>query len=432
MINTRTRQHLSTDALLRIVKEEFDTIETPKRSEFSTTDCLMSALAIYGMKAPSLLKFMERMQDEIYAGNVKKLFDINKIPSDTRMRERLDEISPSLIRKSFKKIFAQAQRGRVLEQFKYLDDYYLFPIDGTGFFSSDTIHCDYCCTKNHQNGTTTYHHQALGTTLVHPDLPYVIPLMLEFICKKDGDTKNDCELNAAGRLLEDMRREHPHLKIMVVEDALYANGPHIQQLQELDMRYIIVAKKTNHAYLFDWVKDCEKTTHRYCENNVMHEFEFVNDVPLNDTYHDLRVNFLHYTQTDKKGVRTTWTWITNVFITIENVYHIMKGGRARWRIENNTFNTLKNQGYNFEHNFGHGYKHLSNTMASLMLLIFMIDQLQLLTSALFQTAKKLMGSYASLWEEMRVIIRHFVFDSWEALLHQIVYKEKRFPYAVPP
>ena len=49
---------------------------------------------------------------------------------------------------------------------------------------------------------------------------------------------------------------------------------------------------------------------------------------------------------------------------------LMWGGRARWKIENETFNTLKNQGYHFEHNYGHGYQHLSVVLAMLMLLAF--------------------------------------------------------------
>ena len=403
----KLRKHLSMDALLLRVKNLFNTIPTPKRCEISTVDCLMSGLAVFGLKSASLLQFAEQLKDQMLAANLKKLYGITQIPCDTQMRERLDVIKPDQIRPLFKQIFAQVQRAKLLESYQFLDGYYLLPIDGTEFFSSNEIHCDYCCTKNHKNGTTSFHHQALGATIVHPNIPYVLPLMPEFICKSDGDTKNDCERNAAKRLLEDVRREHPHLKLIVVEDALYANGPHIKLLESLNMRYIIVAKETDHDYMFKWVKDCELTQHEEIEKGITHKFEFINEVPLNGTHHDLKVNFVRYTQIDKKGGTTTWTWVTNFIITTKNVYQIMQGGRARWHIENNTFNTLKNQGYNFEHNYGHGCKNLSNMMATLMFLAFFMDQIQLLINDLFQAAKAKARTYRILWEKMLHIMDFF-------------------------
>ena len=61
-----------------------------------------------------------------------------------------------------------------------------------------------------RNGTITYYHQMLGAVLVHPDRSEVFPLAPEPILKQDGARKNDCERNAAKRLLTDLRREHPH------------------------------------------------------------------------------------------------------------------------------------------------------------------------------------------------------------------------------
>ena len=81
----------------------------------------------------------------------------------------------------------------------------------------------------------------------------------------------------------------------------------------------------------------------------------------------------------------------------------MRGGRARWRIENETFNTLKNQGYHFEHNFGHGYKYLSVVFAMLMMLAFLVDQVQQIASKLFNAAWKKLGTKRSLWESIRAL-----------------------------
>jgi hypothetical protein len=235
---------LSVANLLNEAKNSFDQIPDNRqtRSRISLSDCLMSGLAIFGLKYPSLLQFEQDKADEILARNLKTLYQINQTPSDTYLRERLDEIEPCLIRKSFKKIFSLLQRGKHLEQFSYIDGHYLMPIDGTGYFSSHQVHCDSCCIKTHRSGSKTYYHQMLSAVLVHPGYKEVIPLPPEPIEKQDGTSKNDCEQNAAIRLLRNIRREHPHLKLIAVEDALYATAPHIKELKQLNIRFIIGAK----------------------------------------------------------------------------------------------------------------------------------------------------------------------------------------------
>jgi hypothetical protein len=102
-------------------------------------------------------------------------------------------------------------------------------------------------------------------------------------------------------------------------------------------------------------------------------------------------------------------------ITKDNVFKIMRGGRARWHIENETFNTLKNQGYQFEHNFGHGYRYLSTIFAMLMMLAFLIDQAQALCCQSFKQALVKKKRKIRLWEFLRNACQFFLWDSWEAL-----------------
>lgn len=416
------------DSMYNQVKTFFNTLKTPELCKISTGDCLMSGLAVFGLKFPSLLQFSKDMTSVMRKQNLRQLFGITNIPSDTYMRERLDKIAPKELSPAFAAMMDMAEQNKLLKQFEFLDGRHLIPIDGTQFFCSETVHCKHCCTKEHKNGTVTYHHQSLGIAIVHPDQKYVLPLLPhEFICKQDGVTKNDCELNAVKRLTNDIAEAYPQHKFIVVEDALYANAPQIQHLESLDMKYIIVAKESDHAYLFDAVKTTrkhEKKNRTIVKDGITHYLEFTNDVPLNKAHPDVRVNFLYYRQTDKKGETTVWTWVTNITLTMQNVYQIMKGGRARWRIENNTFNTLKNQGYNFEHNYGHGYEHLSNTMVTLMLLAFAIDQIQMLINKSFQLAKESAGTYERLWQAMSCLIDYFEFESWEMLIGKIAYKRQ--------
>jgi hypothetical protein len=259
---------------------------------------------------------------------------------------------------------------------------------------------------------------------LHPNEKVVIPLCPEPILKEDGDNKNDCERNAAKRLLEDIKREHPHLKLIIIEDGLASNAPHIKLLESLSMKYILGVKEGDHDYLFDWVRYAEATEFEYIdEEKFHHKFRFVNQVPLNDANHDLKVNFLEYWETDKKGEIKHFSWVTNITITINNVSKLMRGGRSRWKIENETFNTLKNQGYNFEHNFGHGQKNLCSIMGLIMMLAFLVDQAQLLCCRLYQAAKKSSGTFAVLWEKMRTLFDFFEIKTWEHFFLSIAKKK---------
>ena len=86
-----------------------------------------------------------------------------------------------------------------------LDGHLAIALDGTGTFSSHTVHCDHCCVKNHQDGSQTSSHQALVGAVVHPALKEVFPLAPEPLHRNDGTPKNDGERHAAKRFLTDLR-----------------------------------------------------------------------------------------------------------------------------------------------------------------------------------------------------------------------------------
>ena len=433
--------HLSAKGLIDRARTVFQKVKEParggqgKQKEISISDCLISALAVFKLKYPSLLQFDDEKEEEHVAQNLKNLFGLENTPSDTYMRERLDEVDPKELRPAFTSVFSALQRGKELEKFVYLDGKYLLLNDGTGFFSSKTIHCKNCCEKHHRNdGSTTYYHQILAAVIAHPDLKEVIPICPEPIMKEDGKAKNDCERNAAVRLLKDFRREHPHLPVIIVEDALSANGPHLKLLKDMNMNFITVVKPDGNKTLFDWVEgfdwgenqsqwDASQGSHFFVDQEgKTHQFRYVNSVPLNDAHQELKVNFLEYWEIDSEGRQLYHnTWITDIQISQENALKIAQGGRARWHIENETFNTLKNQGYHFEHNFGHGYKHLSTVFTMLMMLAFLIDQAEQLCCGLFQGAlKKLKFKKSRLWRYIRGFFDLYVISSWEILYKAII------------
>lgn len=428
-MSTPVRKSLCADALIASVYHQFQKIpdprKLPKTSLISFTDVLMSGLAVFGLKFPSLLQYDQRRNT--LDDNLQTLYHINRPPSDTYLRERLDELNPSFIRPAFKKIFAELQRGKCLEGFEFLDGRYLLSIDGTGEFSSGKICCEQCCKKEHKDGSVTYYHQMLGACIVHPEKSNVIPLCPETIQNEDGSEKNDCERNAAKRFIENFKREHPHLKVIIIADGIASNAPYIRLLEVNLMDYILGAKPGDHKFLFD-LADVSEETRDYeilDDRGFLHQFRYINDVALNKSNQDVRVNFLEYMQTDPSGKETLFSWVTNIKINQDNVFALMKGGRARWKIENETFNTLKNFGYNFEHNYGHGKKNLSTILCLLMVLAFLIDQVQGIACSLFEAVKKRAGSYRGLWEEMRVLVCWLTIPSWE-WFYQTMVSGRRF------
>jgi hypothetical protein len=344
------------------------------------------------------------------------------------MREILDPVAPAALRPAYRDVFRQLQRGKVLESYVSLEQSYLILLDGTGIFSSKTIHCDSCMRKEHADGTVTYHHQMLGAVLVHPDKKEVIPLAPEPIIKQDGQTKNDCERNAARRWLKSFRREHPHLPVIIVEDGLSSNGPHIRDLQEHHCHFILGVKEGDHGLLFEEVRrreDACEVDFVTCQANdpqTRHLFSIIRDVPLNASHPDLRVTFVCYLAIDKvTDDSQMFTWITDLPVTRKNVWEFMRCGRSRWKIENETYNTLKNQGYHCEHNYGHGAVHLSVVLAFLMMLAFLVDQVQQLCDPLFRAVLAKLKSRRLLWERLRSLFQDYQLRSFREAYEALYY-----------
>lgn len=428
---SQLRKHLSAPGLIETVYRQFSKVPDPrktsKKGRISIREHLMSGLAVFGLKCPSLLNFDRKRKDNATRHNLRTLYHVENPPSDTYLRERLDQVDPQSLRLAFKKVFAQFQRGKGLEEFEYMNGYVLISADGTGQFSSNSISCPQCCQRKHKNGTISYYHQMLGVVVVHPDKKNVIPLCPEIILNQDGNAKNDCERNACKRFLDNFRREHPHLKAILLEDGLSSNAPNIRMIEGHGLRYILVAKPSDHKYLFEQLDESGQTIYYETtgDDGSYHQFRYLNGAALNKSNQDLRINVLEYRCTNSKGRKVTFSWVTDITLSTANLMKVARAGRARWKIENETFNTLKNLGNNFEHNYGHGKEYLSSVFCMLMMLAFLIDQVQEVCCSLFQRCKKFVGTYRGLWETMRALFQYMRFLNWETF-YRVILKEEVF------
>ena len=420
MSKTSFRKDLSMPGMLRAMRKCFDRVPDPITPRGITlSDCLMVGLAVFSLKIPSLLKLEElgRLnKSSTLANNLKSMFGVKRIPSDSRLRERFDGVDPRSLRSCFKTIFSFLQRGKILEHWTVFEDHYLIAIDGTGSRSSHKVKCKNCCVKNHRNGSTEYFHQMLVATMIHPDHSEVFPFAPEPIRKEDGADKNDCERTAAKRLLGDLRREHPHLKAIIVEDALASNGPHTNHLKNNDFRFILGAKPGDHKILFNWFEASETRQSwekRDKKTGTVHRFEWDNGLPLNNANFDLKVNMLKYEETNKKGKTKRFSWVTDLSLDRDTVMPIMRAGRRRWAIENVAIKTLKDRrGYNFEHNYGHGSNHLADVFPTFSTLALLIDQVQHFCCRLFQQARDYQKRNLYLWDSIRCFVQIYNFPDW--------------------
>ncbi len=392
----------------------------------------MSGLAMFGLKYPSLLQFEQSQSQEVVRHDLKSLYGVSQAPSDTCMRERLDEVDPGVFEAVYKRLSALLQRGKGLAGFEVLDGRHVLSVDGTGLFSSEKAHCTHCCSKHHRDGRVTYHHQLLGAVLAHPVCREVIALMPEPIVSQDGKRQNDCESNAAQRLLARVRRNHPHLKLLVIENSLASKDPHSRLLESLDMRHVPGAREGDHRFLYEWVAKTRSTQESGYrdEQGVVHRFRYLNQAPLNDDNLDPEVNFPACRAYRPDGKVRRSALVTDIPMDESNLMKLMRVGRARWKMENETFNTLKNQGCGLEHHCGHGNRHLSTVLMRLLMLAFPVDQTQLRCCAVFNAAQRAVYNRAEPWRKMRGLCGLFLADSRKTLYPGIAQGYRTSP--LPP
>jgi hypothetical protein len=446
----RPQKKIKIDQLISVLRECFQKVNDPRTGHkiIPLNDFLMSSYAIFSLKYPSLLRFDQHSKEDI-GHNIKALFDITNLPSDTHLRDIMDEVNPKHLRRIFTSLFAELQKTKVLSNYEFIEingvKHYLISLDGTGYFSSHKISCEQCIRYHDKEDSTKelrFGHNVLAASMVHPEQREVFSFCPEPIVIQDGVDKNDCELNAFKRFVADFRREHPKLTTVFVMDALYARTPVIELLRTHRIPYIINVKE-NMGLLMSQFKE-EKSKGQtgshivveYHGQKIVKKLEtvyhFSNELRLFQLKDGPKSNFIEcqetLTWTDKDGKehrqKKTYTWITDIWVTKENVKKLSQGGRARWKIENETFNTLKNQGYYLEHNYGHGDKNLSVNMVSMMFTAFLVDQIQQACCQTFKKAFAVMGERPSyLWEKILSIFKMCLIDSWDQVF--TVISEKR-------
>lgn len=420
---TTLKKHLGFDSLRQSFSDHILAITDHRqtgRCNHSLHDSLMSSFACMYFQDPSLTEFQRQLEEGQNRNNLRSLFDVQSIPKDSQLRDIVDHVDSENLRPVFVDFFERLRRAKYLEDYQILPKQYICAIDGVYHHSSENIHCEQCLRREHKNGTVTYSHGVLQGAFMHPHKRQVIPVMPEAIANNDGNIKQDCEINAAKRFVKQLKKDHPRLGIIITGDGLFSKTPMIELVQSQGMHFLFVAKPADHQYMMEWIEAFESLPQVVCGDarGRQHRYSYCHDVPLNAGEDAPLVNYIAYELFDTNKDKVTYrnSWVTDMAVNDTTVVALAKGGRCRWKIENECFNTLKNQGYHLSHNFGHGQHNLSHNMYLLTLLAFFFHQIFELSDPAYLLCRRSLVSKIAMWERFRVIINYFIFDCWNDLM----------------
>jgi hypothetical protein len=404
-------------------------------ARYSMGDIGMAAFSVFFMQSPSFLAHQRRFEEGYGRSNCQSLFGISKIPSDNHIRDMLDAASPALLHPMFAEAvdrLEQAPGG--LDDFRRLGGYVLIALDGTEYHCSKTIRCAHCSTRLRGAGETEYFHSMLGATLVAPGHDKVIPLQPEFVTPQDGKQKQDCENAAAKRWFAAHGERYARLNPIYLGDDLFSRQPLCEAAINAGGHFLFVCKPSSHALIEEYQRGVALHVHEESvkrgKQRYAYRYTWLCDVPLRDGRHAIRVNWLQIEILNAKGATTYKnSFITDLPVDQSNVVELAACGRARWKIENETFNVLKNNGYNLEHNFGHGKQNLASILVALNLLAFALHTLSDIADHRWRAARNKLGPRYNFFRKLSAIIDFLIFQSWDDLLETLAFAK---PPPLPP
>ena len=414
-------------SLLSELKAVCATFPDPRQGRtgnIAMADFGLSAFAMFFMQSVSFLAFQRRLEQGYGRSNCQTLFGIEKIPSDNYIRMMLDGADPALLQPCFVRVEQLLAEPATGVAFGRLGGRILVAWDGTEYFRSEKLDCRNCLTCKHSNGKVDHYHTLLAATVVAPGHSKVIPLFPEFIVTQDGAEKQDCERNAVKRWYEKHGERLRPSRPVYLGDDIFACQPIAKMLNDNGDDFIFTAKESSHKALYDFMAGAEPERHevkvRKRKSTETRRYRWFQDVPLRDGKDAMLVNWIGMEIADAKGkVKFSTAWVTSLPVSKYNVVDIADAGRSRWKIENESFNVMKNHGYELEHNFGHGEKFLAMTLAAFNLLAFAWHTVLDLVEPPWQAAREAVAKRTTFFGDLLTLTTYIVFPSWHVFLEAI-------------
>jgi hypothetical protein len=420
------RHELTLDAFIqRLKSKKLTDKRTGQNIQYEVNDATQAAFAIFFMQSASFLAGQRHLRQAKGKSNAETIFKMERIPTDTHIRNLLDPVSPSELSDEFRFLLGQLADSGYLSQWHVLDRRLAFSLDGVYYFSSKKISCSKCQRHEHEQGTV-YLHSAITPVVVASGQPHVLPYVPEFITPQDGTEKQDCEINAAKRWVAQEEAVLRECRAILLGDDLYSRQPLCETALSKGCDFIFVCHRDSHPVLYavvDAVANLSRVTtfsHRHWNgrHGETWTYRFLNDVPLRGGDDALLVNWcdLWITHEETGEILYRNEWITSVPLKEENTPEIVACGRARWKSENENNNVLKNHGYHIDHNFGHGQEHLATTLLTLNLLAFLIHTIAQVADLIYQQVRQALGARRTFFNDVEALMRYLIFSDWSSVL----------------
>lgn len=413
-------------ASLKQAIKRFPDKRTGTNTMYEMMDAAAGAFSVFFTQCGSFLAHQRLLQERYGLSNAKTLFGMQDIPTDNHIRELLDPVAPGTLDTVFADCFAALQTSGHLASFRTDVGHndLLIALDGTWYFSSQTIRCKNCSTRT-KDGAITHYHGMVNPALVAPGKPHVIALPPEFVIPQDGDSKQDCEHKAAKRWIAKHGKEYASLHGTILGDDLYCHQPMCENITDAGFNFILVCKPDSHKTLYEWLSGITETMKRRIWNGKFHEvwdYRYCTDVPLKDGDDAISVNWCELTVTREEDGKRLYknAFVTNHPLTQQTIEAIVAAGRARWKIENENNNTLKTKGYHLDHNYGHGRIHLASLLATMNILAFLFHTMLEFMDEKYRLLRKTCGARAVLFNDIRTLLKHLCFRSFDRLMEFMI------------
>lgn len=370
-----------------------------KFPEYTTEEVLMASIALFLFKRGSRNGMDNLSNKGRFAQNYRRVFGC-QLPDTDTCDKLLRQLPQDCLERLKQEMVRVLVRRKVFDKFRFGGLYHSVAIDGTGLHSFDYEPYPGCPKKTSKTGKTTYTVYVLEAKIVCPN-GFSISIATEWIRNPEQGTydKQDCELRAFIRLAEKIKKLYPRLPILLLADGLYPNNTVFDICRRYDYQFIFTFKEGNLKSIWEEVnfllrinRDNITSWHSRKGNSLeTHAFRFINNIQYRKhTLHLIESNITmqrHFAgkQMPDSPEKLKFVHITSIVLNRDNCKEISQRGRLRWTIENEGFNSQKNQGYGLTHKFSRVSPLATSNYYQCLQIAHMIDQLAYLAKHVGET-----------------------------------------------
>ena len=421
------RHSLTVDGFIeRLKMKKLTDRRTGQNTQYQVNDAAQAAFAIFFMQSASFLAGQRHLQQAKGKSNAQTVFKMERIPTDSHIRNLLDPVAPGELSEEFRFLLGEMADSGYLKEWRVLDGRLAFSLDGVYYFTSQRICCAQCQSQQLNNGDTLYKHSAITPVVVAPGHGHVLPYVPAYITPQDGSEKQDCEVNAAKRWVQSEQVTLRRYRAVLLGDDLYSRQPMCEEVIASRCDFIFVCHRDSHPAVYALVDAvaglgrlptlCQRQWNG--QHGEIWTYHYLNGVPLCSGEKALTVNWCDLVITHEQTGEILYRneWVTSLMLNETLTPEVVACGRARWKSENENNNVLKNHGYHIDHNFGHGQQYLSTTLLTLNLLAFLLHTIAQVADEIYQQVRRALGARRTFFNDVEALMRYLIFSDWQSLL----------------